>query len=144
MATKKLYRSKNGMFLGVCKGIAEWKDFPVGTVRLVFLVLLFFAKGFPIVAVYLILALILPVNSGQTEEDKPFEERIKEFFNKDNYKPGHFYYDENEKREGSYSTGMSDEDLKQRFDKLKNRVNNMEEDLFDKENDWESRFNSAK
>jgi len=144
MATKKLYRSKNGMFLGVCKGIAEWKDFPVGTVRLVFLVLLFFAKGFPIMAVYLILALILPVNSGQKDDEKPFEERIKEFFNKENYKPGNFYYDDNENKENDYSNGMSDEDLKKRFDKLKNRVTNMEEDLFDKENDWESRFNHAR
>ena len=144
MATKKLYRSKNGMFLGVCRGIAEWKDFPVGTVRLVFLVLLFFAKGFPIIAIYLILALILPVNSGQKDDEKSFEERMKEFFNKDNYRPGHFYYDEGERGESHYSRDMSDEDLKKKFDKLKNRVNNMEEDLFDKENDWESRFNSAK
>ena len=33
MATRRLYRSRNGEILGVCKGIAEWRDYPVDTPR---------------------------------------------------------------------------------------------------------------
>ena len=56
---RRLYRSRDGVFLGVCKGIAEWGDFPVEMVRIGFVVLCVFA-GLPL-WVYFILALILPV-----------------------------------------------------------------------------------
>jgi phage shock protein C len=55
---RKLYRSRNGEILGVCRGIAEWRDFPVSAVRLIFILLVLFA-GMSI-WVYFILALILP------------------------------------------------------------------------------------
>ncbi len=57
--SRKLYRSRDGAILGVCKGIAEWRDLPVDMVRLAF-VLLCVLAGLPI-WVYFILALVLPV-----------------------------------------------------------------------------------
>lgn len=55
---RKLYRSRNGFFFGVCRGIAEWRDLPVDLVRIAFIVLNIF--GFLPIWIYFILALILP------------------------------------------------------------------------------------
>ncbi len=55
---RKLYRSRNGKIFGVCQGLADWRDLPVGMVRLIFVLLIFMA-GLPL-WVYFILALVLP------------------------------------------------------------------------------------
>jgi phage shock protein PspC (stress-responsive transcriptional regulator) len=47
MATKKLYRSKHGEVFGVCQGIADWRDLPVGPVRLIVLLAIVFTGIFP-------------------------------------------------------------------------------------------------
>ncbi len=69
---RKLHRSRDGEILGVCRGIAEWRDLPVSAVRLVFVLLVLFA-GMSI-WVYFILALILPV---EHEEDRYRERRTR-------------------------------------------------------------------
>lgn len=69
MATKRLYRSKNGEIMGVCKGIAEWRDYPVDTIRLIFILVAIFTAIAPCLIVYFILGLILPAN--------PYEESTK-------------------------------------------------------------------
>ncbi|RKX78180.1 MAG: hypothetical protein DRP60_05705 [Spirochaetes bacterium] len=63
---RKLHRSRDGEILGVCRGIAEWRDLPVSAVRLVFVLLVLFA-GMSI-WVYFILALILPVEPEYRED----------------------------------------------------------------------------
>ncbi len=68
MATKRLYRSKNGEIFGVCKGIAQWKDFSVDAVRLVFILVAIFTAVFPCLIIYAILGFILPVNPFEEEE----------------------------------------------------------------------------
>lgn len=55
---RRLYRSRKGELLGVCRGIAEWRDFPVASVRLIFVLLVILA-GMSL-WVYIILALVLP------------------------------------------------------------------------------------
>lgn len=61
MATSKLYRSRHGKLLGVCQGIAEWKDFPAGSVRLLAILVACFTAMAPCIIAYLLLALFLPV-----------------------------------------------------------------------------------
>lgn len=60
MAEKKLYRSsENKKICGVCAGLAEYFDFDVTIMRIIFLLLLFaFGGG---VLAYLICALVMPV-----------------------------------------------------------------------------------
>jgi len=65
---RKLYRSRDSLFLGVCKGISEWREFPVELTRLGFILLVFFA-GMSI-WVYFILALILPLEPSHEERRK--------------------------------------------------------------------------
>ena len=75
MATKRLYRSKHGDILGVCKGIAQWKDFPVDYVRLAFILIALFTAIFPCLIAYFVLAFFLPVNPNEDEEsDKDSKE----------------------------------------------------------------------
>jgi len=62
MATKRLYRAKNGEILGVCKGIAEWRDLPVGTVRLIFIIVAIATAIAPCLVIYFLVGLILPMN----------------------------------------------------------------------------------
>lgn len=62
MATRRLYRSRNGEILGVCKGIAEWRDYPVDTIRLIVILIAIFTAIAPCLIIYFILGLILPVN----------------------------------------------------------------------------------
>jgi len=38
----------------------------------------------------------------------------------------------------------SDEELRHHYEDLKHKVENMENDMFDKERDWDNRFNSGK
>lgn len=60
MAEKKLYRSsENKKICGVCAGLAEYFDFDVTIMRIIFL-LLMFAFGGGVLA-YLICALVMPV-----------------------------------------------------------------------------------
>jgi len=79
----KLYRSRDGLVLGVCKGIAEWREFPVGLIRLGF-ILLVVCAGMAI-WVYFILALILPLEPRREERrsyrarDEEYEELKKEY-----------------------------------------------------------------
>ena len=62
MADKKLSRSNNKMIGGVCAGIAEYLGLDPTIVRIVWVLLLFFA-GFGIL-LYLILWIIMPKAIG--------------------------------------------------------------------------------
>lgn len=115
MATKRLYRSKNGEIFGVCKGIAQWKDFSVDAVRLVFILVAVFTAIFPCLVIYAILGFILPVNPYEEEEGKSSKKSKHEY-----------YY--NPESEDFASTGEASE----------------QEERKKKENDWDSRFYSGK
>ena len=62
MADKKLSRSNNKMIGGVCAGIADYLGLDPTIVRIVWVLMLFFA-GFGIL-LYLILWIIMPKASG--------------------------------------------------------------------------------
>lgn len=84
---KKLYRSSNRVFGGVCGGIAEYFDVDATLVRVIYTALTIFSAAFPGFLLYLIMLLIMPVapiaaGSGTEKEakveDVPFEEVKKE------------------------------------------------------------------
>ncbi len=72
--TKILYRDdQNKMFLGVCKGVADYADVDVALVRVLAIVGLFFSFGM-VFLVYIILALVVPAKSqltSKTQQSKP-------------------------------------------------------------------------
>ncbi len=63
----RLYRSKHGEIFGVCQGIAEWRDFSADSVRLVVILLAVFTGFFPVLAVYLAAAFLLPTEPSAYE-----------------------------------------------------------------------------
>jgi phage shock protein C len=114
MATKKLYRSPRGKIFGVCTGIAEWRDLPVDPVRLIVFITVMVTGFFPGAAIYLLAALVIPMNP----DSGPYASR------------------ENPK-------DQTDEDLKEEYERLKRKVENMENDIFNKERDWDDRFHQG-
>lgn len=59
---KKLIRSQNRVFAGVCGGIADWLDLDPSVVRIAYLLLSLFSAGFPGLLIYVILWIIIPEN----------------------------------------------------------------------------------
>ncbi len=114
MRTRRWTRSPKGQLLGVATGFAEWRGFPVNTTRLIFLILAICTEIFPALIAYLILAVVLPL---QSESDWI--------------------------RDGEESVKYADAEFKE-YDDLKKKSENVENDFFDKEKDWENRFKDGK
>jgi len=53
------YRSRNGLIMGVCAGIAEYFDFSVFWVRTITLILFLFSGFWPILILYVIATLLM-------------------------------------------------------------------------------------
>jgi phage shock protein C len=69
------YRARDGLILGVCKGIARHLDFPVFWVRIIVVALTVLTWVWPVVILYVVAALIMkpePVLPLQSEEDAEF------------------------------------------------------------------------
>lgn len=132
----KLYRARNGEIFGVCKGLAKWAELPVGPIRLAAILLAVFSGFVPVLIVYVLAAVFLPVEplykSGFGKKSSSKDESNYDDFREDFRKE----YRENRKR--------TVHDLKDEFDKLKRKVAGMEDEVLheqDKEQDWDKRFN---
>ena len=116
-----LYRSRNGIILGVFKGLAEYFDFSAGWLRFIGVIVFIFSGFWPIVVLYLLAALIM--KQEPMIPVKSLEER--DFY--DNYT--------HSRRGATYR-------MKRRFDNLNRRIQRMEDVVTDREFDWEQRLNS--
>lgn len=118
-----LYRSRRGVILGVCRGLAEYFDISVFWVRVIAVGALVFTGLWPVVGIYLLAAVIMkpgpvaPLDSANDEE----------FYN-------------------SYtaSRSMALDRLKRTFDHLDRRLRRMEDTVTTHEYDWERRLNQTK
>jgi phage shock protein C len=116
-----LYRSRNGIILGVCRGIAEYFDFSVFWTRAIVVIILFFSGFWPIMALYFIAALlmkpepVIPIESDDQQE---------------------FYNSYIHSRKGTIDR------LKRRYENLERRIQRMEHTVTGKEFDWERRLNT--
>ena len=116
-----LYRSRKGVILGVCRGIAEYFDFSVFWARAIVLVLLIISGFWPIMGLYFIAALLMkpePVVPIQTEEEQEFYDS---YINS---------------RKGAVDR------LKRRYDSLERRIQRMEHTVTAREFNWENRLNT--
>lgn len=133
MRTKRWTRSPRGQLLGVVTGLAEWKGFPVQTTRLLCTLLVIFTSVFPGVLIYLVLAMVLPMQkaSDWISDDDEGERRS-------------FRRRRTDYEDAEFHEEKSTEDLKKEYENLKKKVETMENDIFDREKDWDSRFNGDK
>lgn len=116
-----LYRSRNGIILGVCRGVAEYFDFSVFWARTIVFVLFLFSGFWPIAVLYFIAALLMkpePVIPIQTEDQQEFY---------DSY---------------VYSRKGATDRLKRRYNNLDRRIQRMEHTVTAREFDWDQRLNT--
>lgn len=116
-----IYRARDGVFLGVCKGVADYFDFSVFWVRMALVVIFIFSGFWPVIGVYLVAAFFMkpkPVKPIESEEERDF-------------------YD-------SYvsSPHRGAQRLKRKFKDLERRIRSMEDKVTAKDYDWERRFRS--
>jgi len=114
-----LYRSRSGVILGVCRGLAEYFDISVFWTRVVFVAVLLFTGVWPVVGLYLLAAFLMkpePMVPFRTEVDR-------EFYN-------------------SYTSSkeLGIHRLKRTFDGLDRRLRRMEDLVTGREFDWDRRF----
>ena len=115
------YRSRNGVILGVCRGIAEYFDFSVFWIRAAAVLFLFISGFWPITAIYFIAAFLMkpePAIPVQSNEEKEFYE-------------GYVHS----------RTGATDR-LKRRYDSLMGRIQRLEHTVTSKEFDWDRKLNT--
>ena len=118
--TRRWTRSPRGCVLGVATGLAEWRGLPINLTRLLVLLLVCCTSFVPGLIIYLVVALLLP---EQTDDD---------IIREGNHR--YSYYTSYRRRE------KEDDDLKRRYENLKRKVEGMENDLFDKEKEWDAHF----
>ncbi len=116
-----IYRARDGIILGVCKGIATYFDFSVYWIR-IGMVIIFLLSGFwPVIGIYLVAALLMkpaPVHSLDNDDEREF-------------------YD-------SYvqSPRNAAQRLRKKFRDLDRRIRRMEDTVTGREYEWERKFNS--
>lgn len=114
------YRSRNGIFFGVCRGLAEHFDFSVSGTRLFFVILALCTGIWPMLAGYLLAALLMrvePILPLSSDIDAEFYE--------------------------SYATSRSMAllRLKRTYDHLELRIQRIENTVTSRDYDWEQRLN---
>ncbi|TKB25590.1 envelope stress response membrane protein PspC [Desulfopila sp. IMCC35006] len=116
-----IYRSRDGVFLGVCRGIAEYFDLSVFWVRIALVVVFIFSGFWPVIGVYLVAAFFM-----KPKPVKPIEsEGEREFY--DSY---------------VHSPKTAAQRLRKKFDDLERRIRGMEDKVTGREYEWERRFRS--
>lgn len=123
LASRGLYRSRNGRLLGVCRGLSEYFDFPVFWVRTLTVLLVLFTGLWPGVALYFIAALLMklePVVPVGNESEREFYDAYAS------------------SRSGALSR------IREKFERLDRRLRRMEDVVTSKDYSWEKRFNEGR
>ena len=115
------YRSRKGIILGVCRGIAEYFDFSVFWTRIIAVLLLLISGFWPVGVLYFIGALLM-----KPEPVMPFHNDGEEEFY-DSY---------------IHSKRAAADRLKRRYRSLERRLQRLEHTVTSKEYDWDSRLNA--
>lgn len=139
MRTRTWTRSPRGSFLGVATGLAEWRDLPAQPVRLIVFFTILFTGFFPGAIIYLIVALILPSQKPSDIIDDNDTYTYRKYKAQSENKS--YNYQDAEYRDANYK---SNDELRKEYEELKRKVEEMEGSMFDKEKDWEERFNEDK
>ncbi len=114
-----VYRSRNGVVAGVCRGLAEYYNLSVFWMRVIVVLLLFFSGFWPVLFVYFVASLVMkpePVRPIQTEEEQDFY---------DSY---------------VHSRPSAARRLKRRFENLDRRLQRMEDTVTGREFEWEQKM----
>ena len=116
-----LYRSRDGILLGVCRGVAEYFDMSVFWLRTAVVVVFLLSGFWPVIGLYLAAAFFMkpnPVVPIETDDEQEFY---------DSY---------------VHSPRSAAQRLKRKFENLERRIRRMETTVTGKEYEWERKFKS--
>ena len=120
--SQKLYRSRNGVIFGVCRGVAETFDLSLFWVRSGFIFAFAITLFFPTGLIYLLLALLLKL--------RPVESVIS--------RSNDVIFDDVSL--GSRKLGLMQ--FKAKFDSMEQRIRRIETHVTNKAYDWDRRLNT--
>ncbi len=115
----RLYRARNGMILGVCRGIALYRDLPVAAVRIAVILLTLFTGFWPGVALYFLAGFLIEPEPALPPENSQESEFYSRF-------------------QGSRAVAL--EELRTKMERLDERLRRMEDKVTQPCFDWESRM----
>ncbi|MBW2621327.1 MAG: PspC domain-containing protein [Deltaproteobacteria bacterium] len=121
----RLYRSQKGMILGVCRGLADYFNVSVSGIRITAVILFIFTGFWPIGALYLLAALVIKPRPRVMERPRYTEAHEEQY---DPY---------------AETRGATLSQLKRSSDRLNQRLQNMEDIVISREQDWDRRFKQA-
>jgi len=119
MSRLGLYRSRNGVILGVCRGLADYFDFSAFWIRAIAVILFIFTGFWPVVGSYLLAALLMKSESAKNTATGS------------NQRAGSRY---------RCTRNNTAERLKRKWKYLEKRIRRMEDKVTSREFDWNSRF----
>lgn len=114
-----LYRSRHGIFFGVCRGLADYYDLSVVWIRILAVVFLVMTGLWPMTGIYLVAALMMkpePVRPIENEDEKEF------------------YNSYVHSREGAAQR------IRRRAQNLERRIRRLEDSVTSREFDWDQRI----
>ena len=114
-----IYRSRNGVIFGVCRGLAEHFNFSILWARVIAIIFLLVTGFWPVIGIYLIAALLMkpaPVIPIKTEAEQEFY---------DSY---------------ANSRHLAARRIKRRYENLERRIRRMEHIVTTREFDWEEKL----
>lgn len=114
-SSRGVYRSRKGIFMGVCRGFAEFFDLNVFWVRVIVFFIFLFTGFWPIGVIYIVAGLLLkvePVTPLRSEKDEEFY---------DSY---------------AHSRQSAIQRIKRKFENIERRIQRMEHTVTSREFDW--------
>jgi phage shock protein C len=119
MSGRGLYRSRSGIILGVCRGLADYFDFSVFWVRAIVVILFIFTGFWPVGGLYILAALLMksePAEYGGRNTKHGCDDR--------------------------YTRAKNDtaDRLRRKWRHLEKRIRRMEDKVTSREFDWNQRF----
>jgi len=114
-SSQGIYRSRKGIFMGVCRGLADYFNFSVSWLRVITLILFLFTGFWPVGVMYIIAGLLLkmePVSPLHDEKDQEFY---------DTY---------------TRSRQSAIQRIKRKFENIERRIQRMEHTVTSREFDW--------
>ena len=114
-----LYRSRNGLLFGVCRGLATYFDLSVFWIRALVVALLILTGLWPMAGIYLVAALIMKPEPARPIRDEDERE---------------FYHSYVHSRQGAAQR------IRRRAKDLERRIRRLEDGVTSREFDWDQRL----
>ena len=114
-----LYRSRNGIIFGVCRGLADYFDFSVFWIRAIAVILFIFTGFWPVVGIYLLAALLMKLAPSASDGVRS------------NHRTGCWQ---------RCTRNDTAERLKRKWKHLEKRIRKMEDTITSRKFDWNRRF----